>query len=33
MNKKIIALLVVVALATTGVFATGLGIMSSDQTG
>ena len=33
MNKKIIALLVVVALATTGVFATGLGVMSSAQTG
>ena len=33
MNKKIIALLVVVALATTGVFAMGLGVMSSAQTG
>ena len=33
MNKKIIALLVIVALATTSVFATGLGVMSSAQTG
>lgn len=33
MNKKIIALLVVVALATTGVFAIGIGGMSSAQTG
>lgn len=33
MNKKIIALLLVVALATASVFATGLGVMSSSQTG
>ena len=33
MNKKIIALLLVVALASTGLFATGLGVMSSAQTG
>ena len=33
MNKKIIALLVVVALAVTSVFATGIGVMSSAQTG
>lgn len=33
MNKKLIALLLVVALACSGVFAMGFGVMGSDQSG